>query len=167
MSVRRLGNRSVGLAKGVGQLGKVARIPVADDRFECDGIRKLRARNVDPKQSRKETAVLGDHRTHQGTSLVYQLERVNKLLPKPVELRQYAIDRANCAPDGIEQAPNRVVNQGDNSRCSGYHRTDAELSFRRRSDHRERYCTNECQSHDPTHTRYQEEREQVGKQEAQ
>ena len=71
MSIRRLRDRSIGLAKGVGQLGKVARIPVADDRFECDGISKLRARDVDPKQSRKETAVLGDHRIHQGTSLVY------------------------------------------------------------------------------------------------
>src|SRR5262245_6984191 len=102
MSIRRLGNRSIGLAKGVGQLRKVARIPFADDRLECGGIRKFLDRNVYEKQSRKVTAVLGDHRTHQCTRLVYQLERVNNLLPKPVELRQYAIDRANSAPDGIE-----------------------------------------------------------------
>ena len=47
----------------------------------------------------------------------------------------------------------------------GYDSGNAELSSRRRRDHGESYCTDEGQSHDSAHTRYQEERQQVRKEE--
>ena len=62
------------------------------------------ARHVDLQQRREEAAVLGDHGTDERARPVYQLKWVDNLFPKVVELVEHAVDRANRAPDGVEQS---------------------------------------------------------------
>ena len=102
-----------------------AGIAVAHDTFERHWIGKLCARYVDLQQRCQDAAVSGDQGTNESARPVYQLKRVDNLLPKVVELRQNAVDRTNRAPDRVKQSSDHVVDQGYDRSGRCYYSRDA------------------------------------------